>query len=274
MYIAGRNNPKIKLFFKLSASKKARQETGLFVLEGARLCADALNEWKSGKLNIYAAFASETALEKYADYIDLNLFSDEKSGKFFIVEENLCNKMSETQASQGIFMIAKMCNKALHPDCIKPDGKYLIMNNLQDPGNVGTILRTCDAVGIDGVVMTNNSCDLYNPKVIRSAMGSIFRLNVYTYSNFAETNEMFKSRGVKTMAAVIDKDAVSLDHVDFSGGTAVVIGNEGNGLSHEDAVLCNERITIKMHGNINSLNAAMAAGIILWEMTSRSEQNE
>ncbi len=274
MHIVSRDNPKIKLFLKLSSSKKTRQENGFFVLEGARLCGDALSEWKSGRLEIYAAFASETALEKYADYIDPALFSDEKSNVFFKVDEKLCAKISETQASQGVFMIAKIKDNTLNSDCINPDGKYLIMNNLQDPGNVGTILRTCDAVGVDGVIMTNNCCDLYNPKVIRSAMGSVFRLNVYAGSDFAETNNIFRSCGVKTMAAVIEKDAVSLDSADFSGGCAVVIGNEGNGLSHEDAMLCDEKITIKMQGNINSLNAAMAAGIILWEMTGRGNSDE
>ena len=159
-------------------------------------------------------------------------------------------------------------------DDIDSNGKYLILNNLQDPGNLGTLLRTADAVGISGVILSNNCCDIYNPKVLRSAMGSIFRVKVYVENDFSKVIDMLKSKQLKTSAAVVDKDAVSIIDADFSKGSAVVIGNEGNGLSNDDAMLCDERVTIKMHGNINSLNAAMAGGIILWEMKRNGVGNE
>lgn len=274
MHIVSRDNPKIKLYLKLAGSKKARQEAGLFVLEGARLCSDAISEWQSGRLEIHAAFASLSALEKYGDYIDARLFEDEKSDVFFTVDEKLCQKISDTKASQGVYIIARMSNNILSEDCIKSNGKYLILNNLQDPGNLGTLLRTADAVGVDGVILSNNCCDLYNPKTLRSAMGSIFRIKTYIHNDFAQVVDVFRSCGVKTWASVVDKDAVSLVNADLSCGSAVVVGNEGNGLAKEQAMLCDERVTIKMQGNINSLNAAMAGAIMLWEMTRNGDKND
>lgn len=174
--------------------------------------------------------------------------------------------MSKTKGSQGVFVIAYSHEKTLAQGDFSKGGRYLVLDNLQDPGNVGTILRTADAVGVDGVVMCNNCCELYNPKTIRSAMGSVFRLDIYSADTLSEVCGVFGKYGIKTCAAVVDSSAVSVTECDFSGNCAVVIGNEGNGLSAEDANICDEKITIRMQGNINSLNAAMAGGIILWEM--------
>lgn len=265
MHITSKDNPKIKLYAKLSGSKKAREENGLFVLEGARLCSEAINWWREEKLKLHSVFASTKALEKYPEYIDSSLFTSQ-SQTFHTVDDRICEKLGETKASQGIYIIAEMSNNILSEQSIKSNGKYLVMNNLQDPGNVGTILRTCDAVGADGVIMANNCCDLYNPKTLRAAMGSLFRIDVFTGYDFSKVMEMLHRCGIKTYAAVVDRDAEALECVDFSGGAAVVIGNEGRGLTREDALACEKRITIKMQGNIDSLNAAMAAGIILWEM--------
>lgn len=274
MHIISKENPKIKLCNKLLRSKKSRQEMGLFFIEGARLCGDALDEWRKGKLELAAVFASENALFKYKDYINPEYFEDDRSGIFYTVDDNICKKISDTKANQGVFAIVKSKDNCLNIDDIDSNGKYLILNNLQDPGNLGTLLRTADAVGISGVILSNNCCDIYNPKVLRSAMGSIFRVKVYVENDFSKVIDMLKSKQLKTSAAVVDKDAVSIIDADFSKGSAVVIGNEGNGLSNDDAMLCDERVTIKMHGNINSLNAAMAGGIILWEMKRNGVGNE
>lgn len=235
----------------------------MFVLEGARLCAEVFEKYLSGELRIYAAFATETALEKYSRYIPDELTA---ADIFFTVSEDAADCMSETKGSQGVFAIVYSDEKKLEQGDFSCGGKYLVLDNLQDPGNVGTILRTADAVGVSGVIMCNNCCELYNPKTIRSAMGSVFRLDIYLADTLYDVCELFKASGIKTCAAVVDHTAVSVTECDFSGSCAVVIGNEGNGLSAEDADVCDEKITIRMQGNINSLNAAMAGGIILWEM--------
>ncbi len=270
MLIASRDNPKIKLYLRLLSSKKARQSEGMYVVEGARLCADAIAEYKKGKLDIYAAFAAPSAVEKYADYIDPKLFED--GDRFYLLDEALAGRICDTKASQGIFIIAKMSDNIFNESSIKSNGRYLVLDNVQDPGNLGTVLRTADAVGADGVVLSNGCCDPYNPKAVRATMGSLFRLNIYLHEDFAGLCAMLDRLGIKTMAAVVDSGAVPVESADYSGGCAVIIGNEGSGIPKEHVRLCRERITIRMRGNANSLNAAMAAGIILWEMTGRGRE--
>lgn len=264
MHISSRDNPKIKQFIKLSSSKKARRESGLFVLEGARLCKDAFDMWRQNRLDITACFATEKALEKYSDYVDQSWFTQNE--QFYTVDEAIALKMSDSQYPQGIFVIVKMLDNSLLSDKIKPNGKYLILDDLQDPGNVGTLLRTAEAVGIDAVILCSDCCELYNPKVLRSAMGSALRLDIMIGDSFAQTVSVLKSKGIKVYASVIDKDAVSVTAADYSGGCAVVLGNEGNGMAQDDVNLCSGKITIRMHGNLNSLNVATAGSIILWEM--------
>ncbi|MBQ7783841.1 MAG: RNA methyltransferase, partial [Oscillospiraceae bacterium] len=150
---------------------------------------------------------------------------------------------------------------------IERGGRYLILDNIQDPGNMGTMLRTADACGIDAVI-TCSCCDIYNPKVVRSAMGSLMRVTVID-DDINSAADILHSKNVPIFAAVVDSTALSLKQCDFSQGGAVMIGNEGNGLSPDHIALADIPMTIKMHGQINSLNAAMAAGIIMWELTSK-----
>ena len=264
MHISSRDNLKIKQYVKLAASKKHRREAGMFVLEGARLCKDAFDLWQQDKLEITACFATLKALEKYSEYVDEKWFS--LCGNFYTIDEDIALKMSDSQYPQGVFVIAKCFDNTLAQSRIKPDGKYLVLDDLQDPGNVGTLLRTADAVGVDAVIMCNDCCELYNPKVLRSAMGSALRLDIMITESLSDGADAFRQAGIRLYASVIDKDAVSVTAADYSGGCAVVLGNEGNGMSAQDVALCDERITIRMHGNINSLNVATAGSIILWEM--------
>ena len=150
-------------------------------------------------------------------------------------------------------------------DFVKCGGKYIVLNSLQDPLNIGTVIRTADALGINGVVLCK-CCDLYNPKVVRGTMGSVFRIKTIE-TDFEDIISEFEEKGITSFAAVVDKSSQSLVDCDFSNGCAVVIGNEGNGLSKEDIELCDEKFTIKMHGSIESFNASTAATIILWEMS-------
>ena len=258
MEILSRDNPKVKLFCKLRDKRSARDKEGLFVLEGARIIADAIKE----NILLKTAFYTSEAAEKHPDIVlalcgilgeDAHLVSDEISAK-----------LGDTAAPQGIFAVAARLDKTPPLDKIV-SGKFLVLNNLQDPGNIGTILRAADAVGISGVYLCGG-CDIYNPKLVRSTMGSLFRVPVCDDLSYAEVMSLFKDSHVKTYAAVVDKDADSLRGFAFPANCAVVIGNEGNGLSKEDADLCDGKITIKMSGTIESLNAASAATIFLWEL--------
>lgn len=262
--ITSSDNPNIKLYRKLAASKKHRRESGMFTLEGTRLVADALAE----NVKLHSVFVTESCLEKIdrgETVIRREALDFHGETGIFLIPDGIGEKMSSTDNSQGIFAVCESLDKPPISDIVKSGGRYVMLCGVQDPGNLGTVIRTADAVGVDAVFLAE-CCDLYNPKVIRATMGSVFRLNV-SEVKFGEVFPLFERRGVDTYAAVVDGNAVSLTDCDFSGGGAILIGNEGNGLPKEIADLCKTRLTIKMQGSVNSLNAAMAAGIIMWELT-------
>lgn len=259
--ITSKDNPSIKLYIKLSDSKKERKNYGMYVLEGYRLICDAIKE-KSGVRQI---FITESAYDKY--YNDISQV-DLKEVKILIISNELGIKISCTEKTQGIFAICSIPPAGNFEKSIKPDGKYIILHQIQDPGNLGMIIRTADAVGMDGLILSQ-TCELYSPKVIRSTMGSVFRLKIFDGQGIDDILDIMHKNDIRTYAAVIDKDAEDLKTCSFTGGCAAVIGNEGNGLPADIAEKCTVKTTIKMTGNVNSLNAAMATGIIMWEMKNR-----
>ncbi|MGN0622283.1 MAG: TrmH family RNA methyltransferase [Porcipelethomonas sp.] len=256
--IRSKDNPSVKLFRKLMNSKKERQSCGLFVLEGSRLVFDALKE----NAPVMRIFITESAAEGHVgeklselcDDIDVTVVSDE-----------LGDKMSGTDKTQGIFAQCRLPRES-GIFRMKKGGRYIVLYQLQDPGNAGMIIRTADAVGMDGVIFCS-SCDIYSPKTIRSTMGSIFRVPVCANAALDDIFTGAGNAGLETFAAVVDGSACDLKKVSFESGGVIFIGNEGNGLPDEVSAMCSERITIKMNGNIDSLNAAMAAGIMMWELT-------
>lgn len=260
--ITSADNEKIKLYRKLTADKKARKAEGMFTIEGARLAADAASE----AAQLCCVFVTDSAAEKYSEALEL-LTSRFDRKIFYRISEELAKSLSDTRMPQGIFAICKIpaLDKSSAYDKIVHGGRYLILDNIQDPGNMGTMLRTADACGINAVV-TCSCCDIYNPKTVRSAMGSIMRVNIIDDS-YENAVCRFKEAGIPVYASVIDADAPDLTKLDFSEGAAAVIGNEGSGMPADHVAMAGNRLTIKMHGTINSLNAAMAAGIIMWELS-------
>lgn len=258
MEILSRDNPKIKHYCKLRDKRSARDNDGLFVLEGARIIADAVKE----NVPLKTAFYTSDAADKYPETV-MSL-CDILGDNAYLISREVSAKLGDTASPQGIFAVSERLDKTPPLDKIV-SGKFLILNDLQDPGNIGTILRAADAVGISGVYLCGG-CDIYNPKLVRSTMGSLFRVPVCDELSYAEAISLFKNSSVKTYAAVVDKDAESLRGFQFPKSCAVVIGNEGNGLTREDADRCDGKITIKMSGSIESLNAASAATIFLWEL--------
>lgn len=259
-FITSRDNPLIKEYIKLRDNKKYRTKEQKFVLEGARLTVDAA---KSG-VSLEGVFITEEALEKYFD--DIELLKASSKERIYLISDKLVAMMEDTKNSQGVFSVAGVLDKNLGVGKIKTGSRFAVLDGLQDPGNVGTILRVSDAVGLDGVFLCD-CCDVYNPKTIRSTMGSIFRVPFRDDLSFPEAAQLLHDCEVVLYAAVVDPDAESIRETIFCGSSCVVIGNEGNGLSDEDVALCNKRITIRMNGSIESLNAATAAAITLWEMT-------
>lgn len=255
MPLTSGENEKIKLYRRLCTDKRTRRDTGLFPLEGARLIKDAADE--RGELALILA------TEKYRD--TLGELAEIYGGKnIYLITGELAAKISDTDTPQGIFAV---CGRpAAHGKFteVKPNGRYIILDSLRDPGNMGTILRTADSLGIDGVACCS-CCDLFSPKTVRSAMGSLLRVKTMC-GGFEEVTEMFREADIPIFSAVTDSDAEDIRKCDFSGGGAVIIGNEGSGIPREH--ITGRRITVKMQGNANSLNAAMAAGIIMWVLKS------
>ncbi|MBR1384454.1 MAG: RNA methyltransferase [Ruminococcus sp.] len=267
MFISSRDNPRIKRLHKLMTSRKARLEAREFVVEGMRSCIDAAWSFRNGiSLDISGVYFVKEAVNSFSDRLDVSALYELPEELLFEITQEIADKLSDTETSQGIFMTAKAVDISLTEEAIKPDGKYLILDGLQDPGNLGTIIRTSDAVGVDGVVLTGNCVDLYNPKVVRSTMGSLARVPIFVENNKAKVFDTFENRKIRTCAAVVSNGKKITDF-DFCQGCAVVIGNEGRGLDQSTVDLCDDRVSIKMHGNIESLNAASAATIFLWEMT-------
>ena len=254
--ITSKDNPVIKLYQKLSDSKKERLQYGLFVLEGLRIVEDALRE----EARVSHLILTKQAFDRFGDEF---LQADLRDTKTLVISNELGNRIASTSTTQGVFAICGIPEEKV--PVFADNGRYVVLFGLQDPGNVGMIIRTADALGIDGIFMCG-SCDLYSPKVIRSTMGSVFRENIYIIGSEDELFEVLKSGGVTTSAAVIDTDAEKVTECGFTGRQAVFIGNEGNGLPAEVSRRCDRRVTIPMNGTINSLNAAMAAGILMWEL--------
>lgn len=263
MYISSRENPGIKKLVKLLTSRKARGEYGEFVIEGARNCLDALSESVSGgRIELTALYYTAEALDKYGA---ADSFNQAGESIRYEISPQLAARISDSETSQGVFAVAKKLDKPFARDTIDAGGKYVVLDGVQDPGNVGTIIRTCDAVGASGIVLTGNCCDLYNPKVVRSAMGSMARVDMYIDRDFEHVIGVFDDVGITNIASVI-ADVTDIRKADFCRPCALYIGNEGSGMPPEHINCCDEQVTIYMQGRINSLNAAAAAAIMLWEM--------
>lgn len=251
--ITSKDNPLIKFVSGLQTSSKHRKEQNLFVLEGLRICDDAYqNNIKFDKLIV-----TKQALEKHNDYI--NLFAN-ISDSTYVLKEELFKKISDTNSPQGIIAVAKIPQNEIK---ISPNGRYIALENLADPSNLGAIARTAEALGVDGIIMSSDSCDPYAPKSLRSSMGTLLRLPLFVVEDIIAFT---KENNLRSFACVVDKDADSIAKIEFTDGDVLLIGNEANGLTEHTKQNAVKRITIKMQGKAESLNAAAAAAIAMWEM--------
>ncbi len=252
-YISSKDNQIIKFTSKLQKSSKFRKTEKMFVLEGLRICKDAL----LNGVGIYAILYSETFYEKFNN--EVKSFS-QKSDNIYVLSDSLFEKISDTETPQGIIIIAKMPDRDKNFD---KSGKYVALDNLQDPSNLGAIARTCEALGVSGIIINSIACDAYSPKSLRSSMGTLIRLPVYITEDLTE---FFKTNGLRSLACVVDNDATDISKIDFKNGDVIVIGNEANGISDKVKNNSNFKITIPMRGKAESLNAAGAAAIAIYEL--------
>lgn len=256
--ISSKDNKLIKDTVKLKNSARHRRQSGMFIAEGVRVCVDAM--LSEAEIEIF--FTTEAAAEKNPrEFEKISRYSK----KTFYVTSAVFAQISDTQTPQGFLCVIKTLDKSCQFDTIKVNGKFIALDNMQDPNNMGTVLRSCEAFGVDGVIMSRDCCDVYSPKVVRGSMGAVFRLPFIICDSIAgwlTTNPKLNS-----YAAVVDSDASLLTEIDFKLPCVAVIGNEGNGLKQQTIDVCGNRITIPMSGKAESLNASAAAAILIWEMT-------
>ena len=259
MTVTSKDNQWVKEWRRLNDSAKYRRETGLFAIEGARLCGDAVRSGVELKAVLYTA----SALAVYGNVVEPLLASADAVVE---ISPELSRHMSDTINPQGVFCIAKMLDNSLIIDKINTIGTYSALEDIQDPGNMGTIIRTAEALGLDGILLSDGCCDIYNPKVLRASMGGVFRLPLMRVGDMAQTVVALQEKGLTAFACVVDSSATPITSANMGEGAVALIGNEGNGLRAETVAACKHSVTIPMAGRAESLNASMAAGIILWEM--------
>ncbi len=259
MKVTAKDNPSVKLYRKLAENKRARMKEQCFVLEGYRLVSDAMKN----RAQIKTIFFTDEAFQRYGEGLSACINSDCRK---YIITADISEYMAETECPQGIFAICTISKQMPLSEFLKNGSSFVVLHQLQDPGNAGMILRTADALGVSGVVFCK-SCDIYSPKVVRATMGSLFRVPVAVCSDEEELFSELETAGIQSDAAVVTGQAELVGRGEYPDGKrAVWIGNEGSGLTNEVVSRCARRVTIPMQGNIESLNAAMAAGILMWEM--------
>lgn len=256
--IESKENPEIKIVSKLLNSKKYRAKEKEFVIEGARLCEDAANS----NVIIEKFFYTEKAQEKYNKIVDK---IKKTSNESLLVTEKIMNFISDTKTPQGLVCVCKRFDNDLKIEKVKNSKKLIALENIQDPLNLGTIFRTAEALDLEGVILTDDCCEAFSSKALRGSMGAVFRIPIYTFESTKDIFKLFE-KDFDIYATVPDKNAVDIRKVDFSKKCIVLIGNEGNGLKEETIKKCKEKITIPMKGKSESLNAAVAASIAMWEM--------
>lgn len=255
--ISSRKNQIIKSASALLTSSEERKNTSTFLVEGARLTMDAA---LSGT-KILRLFYTENAYSKYKEYIEK---AEKIANEVYIVEPHVATLLSSTKTNQGVFALCKKSEFEFANNEIK--GKILVLENIQDPSNMGAILRTAEALGIKKILLSGDCCDIYSPKALRASMGAVFRGEFIFGKNPDETGKILKSNKYLIYGSVPLSTATKITEINFCDNSAVVIGNEGNGMSEEMKNICDDLVTIPMLGRAESLNAATAASIIMWEM--------
>lgn len=247
------SNPQVKRLLQLQKKSKARNEENVFVVEGIRMFAEVPEE------RVEKVYISESLYNKKK--------AELKPGKYpmEILADKVFQHVSDTKTPQGILCIVKQKKYQMEELLQAENPHFIVLDNLQDPGNLGTIVRTAEGAGVTAVFMSKDCVDIYNPKTIRSTMGSIYRIPFIYVEDVLELMEMFKAKGVKTYAAHLNGKN-SYDKENYQTGTAILIGNEGNGLRNEVAENADIWVRIPMHGQVESLNAAIAASILMFEV--------
>ena len=259
--ITSTNNQQMKQVSLLLKKAKERKNTQSFVVEGPRMVFEAPVD------SLKAVYVSENYANNEENTNLLNVLQDkctQANAIYEIVADNVFKSASDTQTPQGIMAVVAMPSYSLSELLSGDNTHLLILESIQDPGNLGTMVRTGEGAGVTGIIMNKTTVDLFNPKTIRSTMGSIYRVPFYVTEDLAGTMKDLQEKGISLYAAHL-KGEHSYDEEDYTKACGFLIGNEGNGLSDEIANLADTYIKIPMEGQVESLNAAISATLLMYE---------
>lgn len=246
-------NPQVKNLIRLREKSKERKKQGVFVAEGLRMCMEAPKEL------LVKLFLSESFYARGAVCRDVV-----RDREYEVLADDVFRRVSDTQTPQGVLAVIKQPAWRQEEILRAENGLWLVLEDIRDPGNLGTIFRTAEAAGAGAIIMSGGTVDVYNPKVVRSTMGSLFRMPFFYSQDIVGTVLALKDSGARVFAAHLEGRSF-YDEESYLDRTAFLIGNEGDGLSPELLSQAHERIKIPMCGAVESLNASVASALLLYE---------
>lgn len=252
------SNAKIKNVIALVTKAKQRKLQNVFVVEGIRMAVEAPLQ------KIKEIYVSDSFWKKEENKKAMSKFPD---SLIEVVSDDVFKKMSDTVTPQGVLCVVERMDYALEDmlgNNLAEDATFLVLEDVQDPGNLGTMLRTGEGAGISGLIMSKGCVDIYNPKTIRSTMGSVYRVPFCYIEDMQMLMDKLEEKHIQTYAAHLD-GANFYHQENYVTKSAFLIGNEGNGLSDELTKRAKTKIKIPMEGNVESLNAAISASILMYE---------
>ena len=266
--ITSRNNPLVKWAASLQ-DKKWRDREGCFIAEGTKLTYEAIE----AGLPVHSVFIDEERKERILPVLE-SVMSDKNCEKIpiYLLSSSAFEKISTEKAPQGVISVIKSLDFFYNIDIIyneefflDENEKALVLCSVRDPGNLGAVIRSAVAFGVDHIVLTSDCADVYNPKTVRSAMGSLFRTKITTVKDLASFIEVAKHSGRRVFAAELTDRAMSLTDAALTASDIVIIGNEGHGIPDEISDICSGSVYIPISKKTESLNASVAAAIFMWE---------
>lgn len=249
-------NAKVKQVAAWQTKAKERRRDNVFLAEGIKMFEEAPRDW------IKEVYIIEEVLKKMD--ASSQVYKKLENVGYETVSEEVFSKMSDTQTPQGILTVLKRPEYKMEKLLQVDSPLFVVLEDLQDPGNLGTIIRTGEGAGITAVLMTRNTVDIFNPKTIRATMGSVYRVPFVYVEDIEDTIKSLHNNNIKTYAAHL-KGEEYYDSLSFQEGTAFLIGNEGNGLKQSTADMADSYLKIPMEGQVESLNAAIATSLLIYE---------
>ena len=268
--ITSRQNPFVKWCASLS-TKKGRDLAKSFIAEGEKLSMEAIE----AALPVTHVVITESKAKQILPIVRHALLDKRfDDTEIILLSDSAFEKISTEKAPQGIITVIKYLDFFSEIDIIykeefslDPSERVILLSSLRDPGNLGAVIRSAVAFGVDRIILSADSADLYNPKTVRSAMGSIFRVKATVVSDMSAYVKLMQENGRRVFAAELRDGAKSLGEVSLTSSDAVIIGNEGHGVSRELSSVCDGSVYIPISKKTESLNASVAAAIFMWEQS-------